>query len=112
MRTLLLDNYDSYTFNLYQLIADINGHKPVVMVNDDPTLAGLRLEDFDNIVVSPGPGRPQNPRDVGLLGDLLRRGTLPVLGVCFGHQMIAHLAGASVGAAPEPRHGHLAKVSH
>jgi para-aminobenzoate synthetase len=112
MRTLLLDNYDSYTFNLYQLIADINGQEPVVMVNDDPMVSGLRLEDFDNIVVSPGPGRPQNPRDVGLLGDLLRRTTLPVLGVCFGHQMIAHLAGASVVAAPEPRHGHLAKVSH
>ncbi|BBJ46879.1 hypothetical protein SSPO_095970 [Streptomyces antimycoticus] len=112
MRTLLLDNYDSYTFNLYQLIADINGQEPVVMVNDDPKLSSLRLEDFDNIVVSPGPGRPQNPRDVGLLGDLLRRATLPVLGVCFGHQMIAHLAGASVVAAPEPRHGHLAKVSH
>jgi para-aminobenzoate synthetase len=112
MRTLLLDNYDSYTFNLYQLIADINGQEPVVMVNDDPMVFGLRLEDFDNIVVSPGPGRPQNPRDVGLLGDLLRRTTLPVLGVCFGHQMIAHLAGASVVAAPEPRHGHLAKVSH
>lgn len=112
MRTLLLDNYDSYTFNLYQLIADINGQEPVVMVNDDPMLSSLRLEDFDNIVVSPGPGRPQNARDVGLLGDLLRRATLPVLGVCFGHQMIAHLAGASVVAAPEPRHGHLAKVSH
>ncbi|MEV7866603.1 aminodeoxychorismate synthase component I [Streptomyces sp. NPDC088124] len=112
MRTLLLDNYDSYTFNLYQLIADINGQEPVVMVNDDPRLSSLRLENFDNIVVSPGPGRPQNPRDVGLLGDLLRRTTLPVLGVCFGHQMIAHLAGASVAAAPEPRHGHLAKVSH
>ncbi|MFE9609901.1 aminodeoxychorismate synthase component I [Streptomyces sp. NPDC006012] len=112
MRTLLLDNYDSYTFNLYQLIADINGQEPVVMVNDDPMLSSLRLEDFDNIVVSPGPGRPQNPRDVGLLDDLLRRTTLPVLGVCFGHQMIAHLAGASVVAAPEPKHGHLAKVSH
>ncbi|WP_206269478.1 aminodeoxychorismate synthase component I [Streptomyces antioxidans] len=112
MRTLLVDNYDSYTFNLYQLIADINGQEPVVMVNDDPKLSGLRLEDFDNIVVSPGPGRPQHPRDVGLLGDLLRRATLPVLGVCFGHQMIAHLAGASVVAAPEPRHGYLAKVSH
>ncbi|MER8070758.1 aminodeoxychorismate synthase component I [Streptomyces sp. NPDC094034] len=112
MRTLLLDNYDSYTFNLYQLIADINGQEPVVMVNDDPELAGLRLEDFDNIVVSPGPGRPQHPRDVGLLDDLLRRATLPVLGVCFGHQLIAHLAGAEVVAAPEPRHGHLAKVSH
>ncbi|MEH0417664.1 aminodeoxychorismate synthase component I [Streptomyces sp. B21-083] len=112
MRTLLLDNYDSYTFNLYQLIADINGREPVVMVNDDPMLTSLRLEDFDNIVVSPGPGRPQHARDVGLLGDLLRRATLPVLGVCFGHQMIGHLTGASVAAAPEPRHGHLAKVSH
>ncbi|MET8976720.1 aminodeoxychorismate synthase component I [Streptomyces sp. NPDC004539] len=112
MRTLLLDNYDSYTFNLYQLIAGINGREPVVMVNDDPRLSGLRLEEFDNIVVSPGPGRPQNPRDVGLLAGLLRRSALPVLGVCFGHQLIAHLAGASVTAAPEPRHGHLAKVSH
>jgi para-aminobenzoate synthetase len=112
MRTLLLDNYDSYTFNLYQLIADVSGREPVVMVNDDPELPGLRLEYFDNIVVSPGPGRPQNPRDVGLVDGLLRRTTLPVLGVCFGHQLIAHLAGASVVAAPEPRHGHLAKVSH
>ncbi|MEU3520589.1 aminodeoxychorismate synthase component I [Streptomyces sp. NPDC006654] len=112
MRTLLLDNYDSYTFNLYQLIAGINGQEPVVMVNDDPLLSSLRPEDFDNIVVSPGPGRPQNPRDAGLVGDLLRRTTLPVLGVCFGHQLIAHLAGAAVVAAPEPRHGHLAKVTH
>ncbi|GAA2465278.1 glutamine amidotransferase-related protein [Nocardia seriolae] len=61
IRTLLLDNYDSYTFNLYQLIADINGQEPVVVVNDDPMLPSLNLEDFDNIVVSPGPGHPQNP---------------------------------------------------
>ncbi len=111
-RTLLVDNYDSYTFNLYQLIAEINGQEPVVVVNDDPMLSGPLPEDIDNIVVSPGPGRPQHARDIGLVGDLLRRTTLPVLGVCFGHQTIAHLAGASVVAAPEPRHGHLAKVSH
>ncbi|MGI5500740.1 aminodeoxychorismate synthase component I [Lentzea sp. CA-135723] len=111
-RTLLIDNYDSYTFNLFQLIAEINGREPTVVVNDDPALLDLRLEDFDNVVVSPGPGRPQNSRDIGLVGDLLRRTTLPVLGVCLGHQIIGHLAGASVGAAPEPRHGHLAKVSH
>lgn len=112
MRTLLLDNYDSYTFNLYQLIAGVSGIEPVVMVNDDPRLPSLRLEEFDNIVVSPGPGRPQNPRDIGHDADLLRRTTLPVLGVCLGHQMIAHLAGAPVVAAPEPRHGHLARISH
>ncbi|MFS8103094.1 aminodeoxychorismate synthase component I [Lentzea alba] len=111
-RTLLVDNYDSYTFNLFQLIAEINGREPTVVVNDDPLLLDLPLEDFDNIVVSPGPGRPQHARDIGLVGDLLRRTTLPVLGVCLGHQIIGHLAGATVSAAPEPRHGHLAKVSH
>ncbi|KOV82538.1 aminodeoxychorismate synthase component I [Nocardia sp. NRRL S-836] len=111
-RTLLVDNYDSYTFNLFQLIAEINGREPVVVVNDDPALPDLWREGFDNIVVSPGPGRPQNSRDIGLVGELLRRTTLPVLGVCLGHQIIGHLAGATVAAAPEPRHGHLAKVSH
>ncbi|MEU7478291.1 aminodeoxychorismate synthase component I [Lentzea sp. NPDC042327] len=111
-RTLLVDNYDSYTFNLFQLIAEINGREPVVVVNDDPALPELWREGFDNIVVSPGPGRPQHPRDIGLVGELLRRTTLPVLGVCLGHQVIGHLAGATVAAAPEPRHGHLAKVSH
>ncbi|MFJ7213445.1 aminodeoxychorismate synthase component I [Amycolatopsis sp. NPDC098790] len=112
MRTLLLDNHDSYTFNLFQLIAEVNGTEPTVVLNDDPALASLRLADFDNIVISPGPGRPQNPRDVGLVVDLLRRTTLPVLGVCLGHQIIAHVAGADVDAAPEPRHGHLAKITH
>lgn len=111
-RTLLVDNYDSYTFNLFQLIAEINGQEPLVVVNDDPMLSGPLPEEIANIIVSPGPGRPQNPRDIGLAGDLLRRTRLPVLGVCLGHQAIAHLAGASVTAAPEPRHGHLAKVSH
>ncbi|MBV9013604.1 MAG: aminodeoxychorismate synthase component I [Pseudonocardiales bacterium] len=112
MHTLLVDNYDSYTFNLFQLIAEVNGTTPVVIVNDDPSLATLRLGSFDNIVISPGPGRPQNPRDVGYVSELLRRTTLPVLGVCLGHQAIAHEAGAIVGLAPQPRHGHLTKVRH
>lgn len=112
MRTLLVDNHDSYTFNLFQLIASVNGVDPVVVVNDDPALGRMRLDDFDNIVISPGPGRPQHSRDIGYVADLLRRTTLPVLGVCLGHQAIAHLAGASVGAAPQPRHGHLTTVRH
>ena len=112
MRTLLVDNHDSYTFNLFQLIAGVNGVDPVVVVNDDPALGTMRLDDFDNIVISPGPGRPQNSRDIGYVADLLRRTTLPVLGVCLGHQAIAHLAGASVSSAPQPRHGHLTTVKH
>ncbi|HWE87995.1 MAG TPA: aminodeoxychorismate synthase component I [Pseudonocardiaceae bacterium] len=112
MRTLLVDNHDSYTFNLFQLIAEVNGVEPVVVVNDDPALATMPLTDFDNIVISPGPGRPHHARDLGHVADLLLRTTLPVLGVCLGHQAIAYLAGGSVGLAPQPRHGHLTTVRH
>ncbi|MFF9814412.1 aminodeoxychorismate synthase component I [Streptomyces sp. NPDC014006] len=112
MRTLLVDNHDSYSFNLFQLIAQVTGVDPVVVVNDDPALATMPLDGFDSIVISPGPGRPQNDRDLGHVGDLLHRTDLPVLGVCLGHQAIAHLAGASVTPAPQPRHGHLTTVKH
>jgi para-aminobenzoate synthetase len=67
---------------------------------------------FDNVVLSPGPGHPGCPRDIGHVPVLLRDLTLPVLGVCLGHQAIAHLAGAVVDPAPEPRHGHLTRVTH
>ncbi len=110
MRTLLVDNHDSYTFNLFQLIAEVNGSEPVVMVNDDPALGSVRA--FDNVVISPGPGRPGHPRDVGFVADLLRDCERPVLGVCLGHQAIAWLAGARIVAAPRARHGHLSLVKH
>ncbi|MGP8300283.1 aminodeoxychorismate synthase component I [Streptomyces inhibens] len=112
MRTLLVDNHDSYTFNLFQLIAEVNGVDPVVVTNDTPMLKTLRQGGFDNIVISPGPGRPQESRDLGHVPDLLRHTDLPVLGVCLGHQAIAHAAGAAVVPAPRPRHGHLARVTH
>ena len=112
MRTLLIDNHDAYTFNLAQLIAEVNGVDPIVVANDSPALATMWLGDFGNIVISPGPGQPQNDRDVGQVTELLRNTTLPVLGVCLGHQAIAHVAGASVGMAPLPAGGHLATVTH
>lgn len=112
MRTLLVDNHDSYTFNVFQLVAAANGVDPVVVSNDDPALITLGTGEFDNIVISPGPGRPQVHRDLGHVGDLLRRTVLPVLGVCLGHQAIAHEAGAAVRPAPQPRHGHLSQVRH
>jgi para-aminobenzoate synthetase len=112
MRTLLIDNHDSYTFNLFQLIAEVNGVAPTVMLNDDPQLARLDTRAFDAIVISPGPGRPGRARDIGYAADLLRQADVPILGVCLGHQAIAHQAGGSVVAAPEPRHGYLATVRH
>lgn len=112
LRTLLIDNHDSYTYNLFQLLAEVNGREPEVAANDDPVLAALWLEGFDNIVVSPGPGRPQVRRDLGHVPLVLEAATVPVLGVCLGHQAIGHLAGATVAAAPRPRHGHLTAVRH
>ncbi|MFB6889986.1 anthranilate synthase component II, partial [Kitasatospora sp. NPDC056327] len=112
MRSLIIDNYDSYTFNLFQLIAGVNGSEPVVLKNDDPLLTTLDLAEFDNVVISPGPGSPRTARDLGFVGEVLARAALPVLGVCLGHQAIAHAAGAAVDRAPRPLHGHLTRVRH
>ncbi|BCJ36275.1 hypothetical protein Athai_37780 [Actinocatenispora thailandica] len=112
MRTLLVDNHDSYTFNLFQLLAEVNGAEPVVVTNDDAALTSLDLAAFDNIVVSPGPGHPAVARDLGLVPALLAGTDLPVLGVCLGHQALAWLSGGTVGPAPRPEHGRLARITH
>ena len=111
MRTLLVDNYDSYTYNLFQLIAQVQGDEPVVVRNDEPA-TGIDLTAFDNVVISPGPGDPRNGRDFGISARLLAESTIPVLGVCLGHQGIAAAEGADLGPAPAPRHGHLTQVRH
>ncbi|MFD6948528.1 anthranilate synthase [Nocardiopsis sp. TSRI0078] len=112
MRVLLVDNHDSYTYNLFQLLARVLGRDPAVLTNDDPRWEALDPADVDAVVLSPGPGRPQRPRDLGRAPELLDHTRLPVLGVCLGHQAIAHLAGADVVSAPQPRHGHLSRVRH
>ncbi|WP_304455072.1 aminodeoxychorismate synthase component I [Nocardiopsis sp. YSL2] len=112
MRVLLVDNHDSYTYNVFQLVARVLGRAPVVLTNDDARWDGFDVSGVDAIVVSPGPGRPHNPRDLGRVPELLGHTGVPVLGVCLGHQAIALLAGAEVASAPEPRHGHLSRIRH
>jgi para-aminobenzoate synthetase len=112
MRTLLIDNYDSFTYNLYQYLAACNGRAPIVVRNDELTWEEVEERDFDNIVISPGPGRPQNPSDLGLSADALRRSDKPVLGVCLGHQAIAHHCGAKVDLASRPMHGRIDRIFH
>ncbi len=112
MKTLLIDNYDSYTYNLFQLIAEVNGEEPVVIVNDAPAASIPDLAEFDNVVVSPGPGHPAQTRDFGISARLLAESPVPVLGVCLGHQGIALAEGGRVAPAPEPRHGHLTSIRH
>jgi para-aminobenzoate synthetase len=112
MRTLLIDNYDSYTYNLFQLIAQVNGTEPVVLANDAPECDGIDLADFDNVVISPGPGNPTRAKDFGVCERIIASAPLPVLGVCLGHQGIGAGEGAEVVRAPEARHGHLTAVRH
>ncbi|CAH1202724.1 Isochorismate synthase MenF [Paenibacillus plantiphilus] len=112
MKTLLIDNYDSYTFNLFQLLAEINGEEPFVIRNDAlqwHEIAGCR---FDNIVISPGPGNPGNSKDFGICLQAIAHADVPVLGVCLGHQGIGHVFGSQVVSAPEPMHGRLSELYH
>jgi para-aminobenzoate synthetase len=111
-QTLLLDNYDSYTFNLFQLLAEVNGVEPYVVRNDGATWDELRHWGFDNVVISPGPGHPARDRDFGVCRDAIRSGSFPVLGVCLGHQGIGLAAGCRVVHAPEVMHGRLSRISH
>ncbi|MCP3012111.1 aminodeoxychorismate synthase component I [Nocardiopsis dassonvillei] len=111
MHTLLIDNYDSYTYNLFQLIAATTGVEPEVCRNDDPRLLGPG-PDTDAVVVSPGPGRPDRPSDLGHAAAFLSRTRAPVLGVCLGHQALGWLAGSPVVPSPRPRHGAVERVLH
>jgi len=112
MRTLLVDNYDSYTYNLLQLIAAVNGTEPVVVLNDASEWVDIDLAEFDNIVISPGPGHPGRSRDFGRCTEVLAQARIPTLGVCLGHQGIGLVAGAEVLRAPRARHGHLSPIRH
>jgi para-aminobenzoate synthetase len=112
MRTLLIDNYDSFTFNLFHLLGEVNGDEPIVVRNDELPWEELVALPVDNIVISPGPGRPEHERDVGVSLDVLRSAQVPVLGVCLGHQALAHVTGGTVDHAPEVMHGRLSAIHH
>ena len=109
-RLLLIDNYDSFTYNLYDYFLQLGTDCQVVR-NDDYTLEEIQALDFDGLVLSPG---PQRPEDAGLLMDILKfyAGRLPILGICLGHQAIGMLYGASLVKAPIPVHGKTASVIH
>lgn len=112
MKTLLIDNYDSFTFNLFQLLASVNGHEPIVIRNDEMTWKNALKLSFDNIVISPGPGHPAHPSDFGLCQEAIAKSEVPLLGVCLGHQGIALGCGGRIGLAPEPVHGRPSPIHH
>ncbi len=112
MRTLLIDNYDSYTFNLCHLLAEVNGREPVVVAHDAAEVGELDLDRYEAVVISPGAGDPRRARDFGVCRDVLLKTNLPVLGVCLGHQGIAVTEGGGVLRAPQARHGYVTRVEH
>jgi para-aminobenzoate synthetase len=112
MRLLLVDNLGSYTFNLYQLFAGLTAVAPTVVRNDTYDWDELSREDYDAIVISPGPGHPDRARDFGVCDAIIRNATVPVLGVCLGHQGIASAHGAVVEQASEPMHGRITAIRH
>ena len=107
---LLLDNYDSFTFNLAQYLGEL-GAPPVVRRNDEISLDEIGTMQPDHIVISPGPGRPE---DAGISVELIKRfgPTIPVLGVCLGHQSIGVAFGGQVVRAAQLMHGKTSSIQH
>ncbi len=112
MRTLLVDNHDSYTYNVFHLLAEVSGEEPIVVDNDAISWRALSRWDFDAIVLSPGPGTPKRWHDFAVCNDILRYSETPVLGICLGHQGLGHLLEGKVSSAPEAMHGRLSRIEH
>ena len=114
---LLVDNYDSYTFNLAHLVAQAAGREPLVVPAGEAADLPQRVRagEFSHVVISPGPGTPEREEDFGASRRVIEAAAdadIPLLGVCLGHQGLAMLAGAAVTRAPEPRHGFVSTVTH
>lgn len=113
---VVIDNYDSFTYNLVQYLGELASEFSVaaeltVHRNDQITVEEIRNSNASAVVISPGPGRPE---DAGISLDLIRElgSTLPILGVCLGHQSIGQVFGGKIVSAPELMHGKTSEVYH
>ena len=111
MKLLVIDNYDSFTYNLVQLFGEMDGIDVVVKRNDEISIDEIRKLGPDRICISPGPGRPEN---AGVSSELIREfgQTIPILGVCLGHQCIAQVFGGEVVRAEKLMHGKTSQIHH
>ena len=112
-KTLVIDNYDSFVFNLVQYIGELEGN-PVVYRNDEITLADIKKLNPTHIVISPGPGHPADKEYFGICSEvILEYGKkIPLLGVCLGHQGITTTFGGEVIKAPTIMHGKTSQITH
>ena len=112
MKTLIIDNYDSFTYNLYQYVGELGGD-PVVFRNDEITVAEIEVLAPTHIIISPGPGHPQKKEDFGVCREVIEAlgERIPVLGVCLGHQGISFIFGGKIVRAPEIMHGKTSEMT-
>ncbi|MBI4067424.1 aminodeoxychorismate/anthranilate synthase component II [Candidatus Gottesmanbacteria bacterium] len=113
MKALIIDNYDSFTYNLYQMIGELGGN-PVVERNDKLTIEDIKKKNFSRIVISPGPGSPDDLGYFGICREVIVTlgKTIPLLGVCLGHQGIVSAFGGKVIRAGTIKHGKQSGVKH
>lgn len=121
MNVLIIDNYDSFTFNLYQYVGEIlqtlsddKETSVTVKRNNEITLAEVEAMNLDRIIISPGPGSPDDPAYFGICSEVIEKlgKTVPLLGVCLGMQGIAHVFGGDVIRASVPMHGKVSSIRH
>lgn len=119
MKVLIIDNYDSFTYNLYQYVGEILQSKNEQFVldvvrNDELTVGDIRDRGYDKIIISPGPGNPAEKAYFGVCGEVLTTisKTVPTLGVCLGMQGMAHFYGGTVVRATVPMHGKTSAITH
>ncbi|WP_379543047.1 anthranilate synthase component II [Psychrobacter sp. R86515] len=121
MNVLIIDNYDSFTFNLYQYVGEIlqtldsdKEASVIVKRNNEITLADVQAMNLDRIIISPGPGSPDDPAYFGICSEVIETlgKTVPLLGVCLGMQGIAHVFGGDVVRASVPMHGKVSSIRH
>lgn len=123
MNVLIIDNYDSFTFNLYQYVGEIlqtelsqehSNSKVTVKRNNEISLEQIKQQGYDRIIISPGPGSPDDPAYFGVCAEVIKElgPTIPLLGVCLGMQGIAHVFGGDVVRAGVPMHGKTSPIRH
>jgi anthranilate synthase component II len=119
MKVLIIDNYDSFTFNLYQYVGELLQQKENNFIidvyrNDKITISEIKKKKYDRILISPGPGNPSDPAYFGVCKEVITEIgiTIPVLGVCLGMQGIAYCFGGKVIRANKPMHGKVSSIAH
>jgi len=113
MKFLIIDNYDSFVYNLAQLLGELNVKSDVIR-NDEITIEEIQKCNYDAVVISPGPGTPEEKRYFGICTDIIKHlgGKIPILGVCLGHQGIINAFGGKVVNAGKVRHGKTSPIQH